>query len=371
MADPAFFPCAQCGADLRFAPGTHQLACNYCGHRNYIEVPPLEIVELDFRLALKDEIHTSETETTDISHCNSCGAEVNFEGETFARECIFCAAPIVEEAAKHRHFKAKGLLPFALTPDEARAALSKWLGERWFAPKGLKTYARDGGKIKGVYIPYWTFDAQTQTEYSGERGDVYYETRSVTVMTDRGPRQQMRRVPKVRWRRRRGRVQRFFDDVLVLASSSLPKGYTDRLGPWDLGGLVPFTPAYLAGFLSEAYTVDLQDGFAEARGVMDMIIHRDIRFDIGGDKQRIHTAETSFGEMHFKHILLPIYVAAYKYRGKTYRIVVNGRTGAVQGDRPYSSMKIFIAFVIGILVATLFFSLMSAGGGGSGGVPRY
>ena len=74
-------------------------------------------------------------------------------------------------------------------------------------------------------------------------------------------------VPKIRWTPRRGRVRRFFDDVLVLASSSLPKAHTDALEPWDLSGLAPYAPQYLAGFRAEAYRVELNDGLAVARQI--------------------------------------------------------------------------------------------------------
>jgi hypothetical protein len=221
------------------------------------------------------------------------------------------------------------------------------LGRLWFAPNGLKDYARKGRRMQGIYVPYWTFDADTKSRYTGERGTVYYETR--TVMRD-GKRQQVQ-VPKVRWNGVRGRVARFFDDVLVLASTSLPKRFTDGLEPWDLSAMEPYSPEYLAGFRAEGYSIELQDGFTEARAYMDRVIERDVKFDIGGDRQRIHQLDTELDNLTFKHILLPVWLAAYKYRGKTYRFVVNGRTGRVQGERPYSGVKIAVAVIVGALVA--------------------
>ena len=147
------------------------------------------------------------------------------------------------------------------------------------------------------------------------------------------------------------RVARFFDDVLVLGSRSLPKKYTDALEPWDLSAMEPYQPEYLAGFRAEGYQVELEDAFKEARVYMDRVIHRDVKLDIGGDDQRVGSVDTQIGTLTFKHVLLPVWMAAYKYRGKTYRFVVNGRTGRVQGERPYSAMKIAIAVVIGLIVA--------------------
>ena len=227
--------------------------------------------------------------------------------------------------------------------------MKDWLGSLWFAPNGLQAYARKGRQMDGIYVPYWTYDAQSDTRYTGERGTVYYETQ--TVMRD-GKRTQVQ-VAKVRWRGVSGRVARFFDDVLVLGSKSLPKRFTDALEPWDLAALEPYTPEYLAGFRAEGYTVTLDEGFTEARAKMDAMIARDIKFDIGGDRQRIHSMDVDLSDMTFKHILLPVWLAAYKYRGKTYRFVVNGRTGRVQGERPYSAIKITFAVIAGLIAAAI------------------
>jgi hypothetical protein len=225
--------------------------------------------------------------------------------------------------------------------------MTDWLGRLWFAPNGLQEYARKGRRMDGIYVPYWTFDADTKSRYTGERGTVYYVTQ--TVM--RNGRRETIQVPKVRWSPASGRVARFFDDVLVLASRSLPKRFTDGLEPWDLSALAPYRPEYLAGFLAEGYQVTLEDGFVEARAYMDRMIDRDVRFDIGGDQQRVHRIETAISEVTFKHILLPVWMAAYKYRGETYRFVVNGRTGRVQGERPYSAWKIAFAVILGLIAA--------------------
>ena len=246
---------------------------------------------------------------------------------------------MVTGTGTHRHIKPKGVLPFALSEEEARKAMSDWLGRLWFAPNGLQQYARKGRKLSGIYVPYWTFDAATRSAYSGERGTVYYE--------GRGEKRRMR----VRWRRVSGRVARAFDDVLVLASQSLPKRFTDALQPWDLAALEPYQPQYLAGFRAEGYQIELKDAFGEARTHMDAVIRRDVRFDIGGDQQRIHQVRTEVSDVTFKHVLLPVWMAAYKFRGESYRFVVNGRTGRVQGERPWSAWKIAVAVVLGLLLA--------------------
>ena len=349
------FPCNTCGADLRYSPGTDVLACDQCGSTQQISDRggwrSQSIREMDFRKAVKDQLPEFDMEERQTVKCENCGAEIAFAPNTYATECPFCATPVVTEAGTHRQIKPKALLPFDLTEKQAHATMTDWLGALWFAPNGLKAYARKGRKLQGLYVPYWTYDAQTTSDYTGQRGTVYYVTKRVSVTVNGKPQTQMRQVPKVRWSPVRGRVARFFDDVLVLGSKSLPKKYTDALAPWDLSAIEPYRPEYLAGFRAESYTVELDEGYDEARDYMNRMIVRDVKFDIGGDRQRINSLDTDVGILTFKHILLPVWMAAYKYRGKTYRFVVNGRTGTVQGERPYSVWKISIAVITALFAA--------------------
>ncbi len=344
------FPCENCGADYRYAPDKGALHCDHCGHEEPIaHSGPWEggIRELDFQQAVRDQLPAQEMEITRVSNCPNCGASVEVASDEQAKECPFCATPFVTDTGEDRHIKPKAVMPFVLTEDAARGAMTDWLGGLWFAPNGLAEYARKGRKMQGIYVPYWTFDADTKSSYRGQRGTIYYENR--TVM--RNGKSETVRVQKIRWRPVSGRVARFFDDVLVLASRSLPKKYTDALQPWDMTALEPYRPEFLAGFRAEAYTVELDDGFVEARQIMDRQIERDIKFDIGGDRQRISSVDTTVRDVTFKHVLLPVWLAAYKYRGQTYRFVVNGQTGRVQGERPWSAWKIAFAVVLGLIVA--------------------
>ena len=324
------FPCDQCGADMRFDPVAGELKCDHCGNVQPMagqgRIPALK--ELDFEAAIAQRLPEAEIEVTRTVQCPNCGAQFEFDPATHAAECPFCATPVVADTGENRHIKPKGVLPFVLDERTAHKAMSDWLGRLWFAPSGLQEYARKGRRMQGIYVPYWTFDADTKSAYSGERGTIYYETVTVT----RDGKQVQEKVAKIRWTPVRGRVARFFDDVLVLASKSLPRRYTEALQPWDLSALVPYQPQYLAGFRAEGYTVDLTEGHKDARAQMDRVIERDVRFDIGGDQQRIHRIDTELSDVTFKHILLPVWLAAYKYGGNTYRFVVNGQSGRVQGE---------------------------------------
>lgn len=343
------FPCDACGAQMRFDPQTNQLVCQHCGTTQAMPQTDLtgSIKELDFQRALARRLPDADIEITRIVACDSCGAQFECDPDIHAMQCPFCASPVVSDTGTHRHIKPAGLLPFALDEPTAHQAMNDWLGSLWFAPNGLQDYARKGRQMNGIYVPYWTFDAETASRYTGQRGTHYYVTQ--TVMRN-GKATQVR-IRKTRWRSVSGQVARFFDDVLVLASKSLPKKHTDGLEPWDLSALEPYKPDYLAGFRAEGYQIALEDGFTQARAYMDRMIARDVKYDIGGDDQRIGQIDTQISDVTFKHILLPVWLAAYKYRGQSYQFVVNGRTGRVQGERPYSAWKIGFAVIIGLILA--------------------
>ncbi|MBL4915887.1 primosomal protein N' (replication factor Y) - superfamily II helicase [Szabonella alba] len=345
------WPCAACGADLRFSPGAAELRCDHCGHVQPIPDAPLPVRtkalgELDLARGLALDIPETAMEEPRTTPCPSCGALVEFQGADHAAECPFCATPVVVGTGTNRQIKPQAVLPFRLTQTEARAAMTKWLGRLWFAPNGLVDYARKGRALSGLYVPFWTFDAATRSRYSGQRGTYYYETRTVTVQVDGKTQQRQEQVRKTRWQSVTGRVARAFDDILVLASRSLQRGYTDGLQPWDLTALEPYRADYLAGFTAEGYTVALAEGHGMAQQIMAQVIHGDVRLDIGGDEQRVTSVATDYSAETFKHVLLPVWMAAYKYNGKTYRFVVNGQTGKVQGERPWSVWKIALAVLV-------------------------
>ena len=344
--------CAQCGAVLAYAPGTTTLVCEYCGHTNPIEAQPVEIVENDLKDALQRGIAAAPVEEIQRVRCNSCAAEFTLDPNKHAGACPFCGQAAVVDTGSHRQIKPAALLPFLIERPDARKRVSKWLKGLWFAPSDLKAFARRDDRLTGMYLPYWTFDSRTRTAYAGQRGTIYHVPVQVQTRVNGRLVTQTRMVQKIRWRAAQGVVSRVFDDVLVLASRSLPAWMTDRLEPWDLVGYQPYSREFLAGFESEAYQIPLDEGFETAKQKMRAVIEGDVKADIGGDLQQIHRMEVEHREPTFKHVLLPVWLGAFRFRGKSYRLCVNGRTGRVQGERPYSILKIALAvLVVGALVA--------------------
>lgn len=366
------WPCAQCGADLRYAPGQTQLTCEHCGHVQTIApTAPRDTAralgELDLQRGLRDDLPDAATAEVRSSSCPSCGALIEFHGSSHATECPFCASPVAIDTGAQRRIKPQALIPFALTEKQAHDALTGWLGRLWFAPSRLLEYTRKGRAMTGIYVPYWTFDAATRSRYTGQRGEHYYETRTVSVVVNGKRETRQEQVQKTRWYPASGQVARDFDDVVVIASTSLPQRLAGGLDPWDLTRLTAYSPDYLAGFQAEGYTVTLADGHQTARARMAQVIDADVRRDIGGDVQQVDHVASDFRDETFKHVLLPVWMAAYKYGGKSYRFLVNGQTGEVQGERPWSMWK--IAFAV-VLVAILVLGAIYLNDPGTLGLPR-
>lgn len=359
------YPCESCGADLRFAPGQERLVCDHCGHVQ--DIPRATgrgtagLRELPLEQGLQARLPDSEIEENRTLSCPNCGASIEMGGSTHATECPFCATPVVTDTGLRRQIKPQGLVPFQLTEEQARTALGRWLGSLWFAPSGLAQYARKARRMTGVYAPFWTFDARTNTRYAGQRGDTYYETRRVQVMVDGRAETRTEQVPRIRWTPVAGQVARDFDDVLIYAARSLTPAHVDGLRPWDLGGLTPYSPDFIAGLSAEGYTVDLGEGHHLAQAEMVRVIQSDVRRDIGGDAQRIVRMDPQFADETFKHVLLPVWTAAYRFRGRAYTFVVNAQTGRVQGDRPWSAWKIAVAVAAALLLAAGVYYLNESG----------
>jgi|SRR5579883_12034 len=359
------FPCPQCGARLDFDPAASGLKCPYCGHQEVIARDAGgEVVERDY-LEYLDKLEHGGGQRPIEGHssqvrCTGCGAMVLLEDKVATERCPFCHTHLEnhpESAAGA--LPPESLLPFTVELRAARDAFTRWLEGLWFAPSELKKVA-NLGQLTGVYLPYWTYDSMTATRYEGERGDDYQETEYYTETTPDGKTEtKSRTVTRTRWYPVFGEIRHFFDDVLVCASKSLPPAMVGDLGPWDLGKLEGFQASYLSGFKTERYAVGLKEGFGRAKEIMEPEILSLIHRDIGGDHQRVHNKRTKYSEVTFKHLLLPMWVAVYRYHEQTFQVLVNGRTAKVVGKRPWSAWKIFRLVSLIVLAVALFAILVA------------
>ncbi len=346
--------CFSCGGDLNYKPGSLIQKCEYCGYEHEIPQSEEDIKELDFLEYLENEKGGVDLEEVTSVDCESCGAQVVLEENVAADECPYCGSRILKQNVSHQQIKPKSLLPFGITREQGGQEFKEWVASLWFAPNDFKQKSTLIEKLSGVYIPFWTYDSHAMTFYRGKRGDDYWVTEHYTTTVNGKSESRTRQVRKTRWTSVQGTVLDTFDDVLICGSNSLPEKKVDELEPWDLENLEEFSNQFTSGFKVENYQVSLEDGFVKAKDVMATEIEKTIKYDIGGDHQRITSMKTQYSDISFKHILLPIWISAYRYKDEVYRFLVNGRTGEVQGERPYSVIKItLLVLAIAAVVAGL------------------
>jgi len=348
------FACITCGADLKYKPGTKHLHCDYCGAEN--EIPDIgePVNENDFYEFINKEAASSQKMSISVVRCNNCGATTTIEANLQSHSCPYCMSPLViKDAHSESVIQPKAILPFKINKEEAKNKFKAWVKSLWFAPNDLKKATLDTDRLNGLYIPYWTFDSNTSSSYIGQRGEYYYVNVPYTTTENGKTVSKTRRERRTRWYTVSGNLNHAFDDVLVIASKSLPIKYAENLEPWDLNNLTAFNDSYLGGFITEKYQVELKHGFENAKAKMEDQLRTMVKQKIGGDEQRIITLNTQHNNITFKHILLPIYLSAFRFKGKVYQFLVNGRTGEVQGERPYSGWKIALLVLAVLAVAAV------------------
>ena len=376
------FPCPKCGAKLDFDPSARALACPYCGHKEAIERGHKDPQEHDLEAYLRDRdsVKSALPDHSSQVTCTGCGAVVMLEDKVVTDRCPYCGTHLENKPqAAEAMIQPEGVLPFKLDQRQAVDAFDRWLSGLWFAPNALRKMS-NLGQLNGVYVPFWTFDSMTYTHYTGERGDDYWVTETYTETNAQGQTEtKTRQVLKTRWTPVAGEVRHFFDDVLVCASKGLPPAYRQNVTPRELKGLEEFRAEFLSGFKTERYQVGPRDGFKQAQQIMDEHIRRLCCQDIGGNHQRLQSVQTRHVGVTFKHILLPVWLAAYRYQDRSYSVIVNGRTGEIMGHRPYSWVKItllVLGIILAIALAVLIFSGVAKGaepgrrGGTDGGRDR-
>jgi len=354
--------CNGCGAILKFKPGTRHLACEYCGAQNEIAKPEDSgnVAELSLDDFLEKNFQQDDKVQVTLVKCGSCGASSTLAAGISSDKCPFCASIIVvKDGTTATLHKPQYVLPFGIDAHKATDNFRTWLKSLWFAPSDLKHFADSANRLTGMYLPFWTFDCRTDSDYTGQRGENYMVSESYTAVENGKNVTRTRQVTKTRWYPASGKVNNTFDDLIIEATRSLRKDKLRALEPWDLKNLVTYNDKYLSGFRTETYAVDVKSGYVEAKQRMEPAIQSTIRQDIGGDQQMIHFVQTTYHDPTFKHILLPVWLSAYRYNNKVFQFIINARTGEVQGERPYSSAKIALAVIAGIIIAIVLYSVFS------------
>jgi DNA-directed RNA polymerase subunit RPC12/RpoP len=347
------YPCTACGAQLVFDPASQQLRCPSCGNTVAIQGRPYRgLAKHDLGSTMRGlaalRAQAPATLEKEIV-CQACGGHTTFTGSLTAVRCPYCNTPIQRDDLKDApaRLAVDGLLPFRVDEKTARAQIEQWINSRWFAPNEFKKY-RELGSFSSIYLAYYGYDADTTTSYSGQRGEHYY----VTV----GSGDNERREQRTNWYSTSGVVSNQFVDVSGLANTGLDTEKVQALEPWPLETAAPYQQEYIAGHLSRTYDAEPDEVFGRlVQPQMESTIEATIRSDIGGDEQRITSKSVTWTMLQFSHVLLPVWLLTVTYQQKPFQVFINGVTGEVQGNRPYSAIKIALAVIAGIIVAAILF----------------
>lgn len=355
------FSCPACGGEAQWNAAKQALVCPYCGAVSPAKLNEStgEIEERDLATALRnlsDDQRGWQAEKTSVK-CQSCQAITVFDPSRVAQRCDFCgsSALIPVEQVK-APIRPESLLEFKVAETQVRDRVRAWYGSRWFAPNALKSRALTD-TVHGLYIPYWTFDAEVHAEWTALSGYHYYESESYT---DANGNRQTRQVQKTRWVPSSGSVDHFFDDELVAASRGVDEALLRKIEPFPTTtDLKPYDPGYLSGWVVEQYQIDLFAAADRSRQTMEEKTRALCAREVPGDTHTDLNVDADFSGQTFKHILVPIWLVAYTYGSTNYQIVVNGYTGAIAGTHPRSWIKITLAILAVLAVVLLIFAAQS------------
>ncbi len=331
--------CSACGAEMVFSPEKQQLECPYCGFTK----------EIDFNrtsseLAFAELLHRRNGEwgsETHVFRCNNCGAKEVLDRTDIAKECPFCGTTNVTQVEELSGLRPNGVVPFAVDVKTATANVVAWAKKKFFAPRAFKKSVKPE-KIKGTYVPAFTFDTNTFTTYTGRLGKYYTRTRRV-----KGKTQTYR---ELRYFSISGELSTFFDDVLIQAGKRISQRDIDRLAPFHTNESNEYTSAFLHGYTAQSNEKSGEECWEEAKQVIIAEIKRKILARYDYDVVDAFMPYTSYADVTFKYVLLPIYVGHCNWKTKLYNFFVNGKNGRVTGKTPVSALKVTLAVLLGVLV---------------------
>lgn len=357
------FPCPACGGQMTYDPEAGMLRCAYCEKTLIIDQGSAEILEYDLEEGLS-QTDQDWGQATQVIKCESCGGQTVLDAHTVSQSCSFCGSAHVMRIDEMAGIKPESLIPFKIARSKAEALFAKWISRKWLAPRSLRKEYRPE-RLQGIYVPFWTYDAATYSTYTAEAGTYYYTTRTRTITQDGKTRTVTEQVRHVRWRWVSGTYAKAYDDLLINAASHMQGRLIRKIEPFDLRELIPYRPEYLAGFGAERYSIGLKEGFENAKEIIRQDLYSDIHQQIHADTVRNLNVQTMYRDVRYKHLLLPVWISAYRFRKKTYQFLINGQTGEVQGRAPVSPWKVMLLVLGGIALIALIYWLIQVFGGPS------
>jgi hypothetical protein len=336
--------CERCGALI----DADDPFCPYCGTRR-----------------AQSPAHGQPAAAQRYFQCPNCGSQIAADPQARSTVCPFCDAAMVVEYSPDMTGRQSPefVIGFAITAEQAQAKFSDWVRAGGMFRPGDLERAQIDGKLRGIYLPFWSFSMLAQSSWSAQIGEYWYRTESYTTTDSQGKTvTRTRRVRETEWWPLQGRHHRFYSHYLVSGSRGLAQNEADRIKPFHLAALHRYAPSFLAGWLTEEYSVGAQEAMQRSMQEFRRQEHEHIAKFLPGDTHSGLNVQTDFSRATSDLILLPIYLATYRYGGKPYRFLINGQTGAIAGDKPLSALRIALfAMVLAALVGVAVYLFWAKG----------
>ncbi len=359
------FSCPGCGGRPVWDPATRQMKCPFCGTASAIELDQTPPTEYPIEQA-NDASAQDWGEVKRVVRCEGCGAQTILGKDETATLCPFCGSPHVLDDQSAAGIAPESVLPFAVPKEKAVSGFRAWLKGKPFAPGKAKKLAALG-EISGVYLPHWTYDSDTVSQYTGLEGHWYYVTRTRTVTRDGKQVQEQYQERQTRWEPTSGTVSRRFDDVVVAGSERLPENLLQRVQPYNMNELCRYQAGFLSGFTAEKAAVDVHTGWDRAQKRIEGVMHDMAMRDIlsHADEAQVKSIVSRHSKVRYKLTLLPMWLSSFQWKDKTYHVLVNGQSGKCGGEAPVSPWRVLalVLFILAVLGVGYYFFMMNGDGG--------
>ena len=316
QAEQSALQCKACGGMCYFSSEVHALECLSCAQTYDLAQPDDHLASDEF--AHGSDLDTAQDRIEFAQHahsCLNCGGEVVFTGPALSEHCPYCHGPVVLAPAQ-AGFQTTALIPFRVDAAFAQRLAQDWAATRIGAPRDLSQVVA-GCAVSGLYAPFWTFDTDEAVQYwanyikPGGKG--------------------------FRIRQTRGQMGIEFDDLLMPASPHVTPLIRDGiLHDFNPADLRPYRAGYLAGFAAERHHQSVREGIEANAADKDLLIRNHIKHKINRTGMHGIRFLTSTSGIHYRRILLPVWILHYTYAGQPRKIVVSGIDGRTFGERPFS-----------------------------------
>ncbi|WP_299148280.1 hypothetical protein [uncultured Tateyamaria sp.] len=312
--------CPSCAGQCLYDPAQQALVCSSCGNVQRFDAGEDANAAMEF--PFDPDTAPPETPITFngyVESCQTCGGTVTFVARGLSAACSYCDGPVV---LKHADlgYAPMALIPFRVPEHDAQVFAQDWVKKRLAAPNDLKDIVAQG-RVAGIYVPFWTFDSEEAVLYWA-----MYTTRHNK---------------KTRTHKIKGGMNIRFDDLLVPASPHVTPLIRDGiLHDFYPSRLRPYRAGYLAGFAAEQHHQTVHEGLAANARDKALLIRNHIKDDI--NKSGVHNIgyQTATTGIHYRRILLPVWILHYTYKGHAKKVVVCGMQGRTFGERPFSTWKL-------------------------------